>query len=431
MWRQRQKRLFKSVILGMMFAGYLAVAQGQMDGYASASYGFHKNPLYNYETVSDQVREGYLELNYTQPSAFNELRAGYVGGLMIFNRIGDRNYYEHRLNLGYALRMPAEGQNQRAAEGTDDDEGQQSDAPFQGKVFDVGLRLNARHDKEIYRTFDNIGLEVPLAFTWGAGSGTEFRLAHQAGVRRYYFLKELDNITDVLESRLTMDLRKGVGIAFFATTGLKRYTTDQIDTSQIETSTTTFTPGNKGKGKGGSGVSGQGVVKKKQLLVNSTTTSTYQVTLGLDVTGKWDGGTVSAGLLYRLNPKSQVRFLAQYANTSLLSQDIYNDSFSYGGPALKVSLKQRLPFNLELVVLGEAQRRKFLAPGLDLAGFTTSENRVDVRGQIDGTLSRTFPLNEALGIEVAFNCGTVRNQSDDAYNDYSLTFASVSIGMEF
>jgi hypothetical protein len=415
----------------MIFAGYLAAAQGQVDGYASASYGFHKNPLYNYETVSDQVREGYVELNYTQPSVLNQFSLGYIGGLMIFNQLGDRNFYEHRLNLGYTMKLPAGVQNLPAATGSEGNEGEESEAPFRGKVFDIGLRLNARHDREIYRTFDNIGLEVPLAYTWGAGSGTEIKLANQAGVRRYFFLPELNNITDAVDGRLSMVLGNPTEITFIATTGLKHYTTEQIDTSQIETATTVAAQGNKGKGKGGTGSSGQGSGKKKVILVNSSTTTTYQVTLGAAATWRWENGTLGAEFLYRFNPEAQVRFLTQYANTSLLTQDIYNDSFNYGGPALKLALKERLPFDLFVTILAEAQRKKFLAPALDLAGLETSSNRVDLHGRLDGTVSKTFPLSEAVILEITFSGGIARNQSADAYNDYALSYWSLGFGIGF
>lgn len=415
----------------MTLAGSLAAAQGQVDGYASASYGFHKNPLYNYETASDQVREGYLELTYVRPAPLNQFSLGYSGGLMIFNQLGDRNYYEHRLDLGYSVRFLAVRQNHVSAKRSGDDEEEEGEESFQGDVLDVRLRLGARHDRELFRTFDNIGLEVPLAFTWGAGSGTEFKLENQVGIRRYSFLPELNNVTDAVEGRLSMTLDKRTAIALFATAGLKHYITDQIDTSQIETATTAAAQGNKGKGKGGSGSSGQGSGKKKEILINSTTTTTYQLTLGAAATWKWENGTLGADLLYRFNPKAQVRFLAQYANSSLLTQDIYNDSFSYGGPTLKLALRQRLPFDLLVTVRAEAQRKKFLAPALDLAGLETSSNRVDLHGQLDGTVSRTFPLSEALDLEITFICGTARNQSDDAYNDYALSYCSLGIGIGF
>jgi hypothetical protein len=155
------------------------------------------------------------------------------------------------------------------------------------------------------------------------------------------------------------------------------------------------------------------------------------VTLGVTGTWRWESGNANVELLYRLNPKSQVRFLAQYANTSLLTQDIYNDSFSYGGPGLKIGLRQDLPYGLQLAVRGECQRKKILAPALDLTGIETSSNRVDLHGALEGTLSKTIPLNESITLEIAFNSGIARNKSDDAYNDYSLSFYSISVGVGY
>jgi hypothetical protein len=115
----------------------------------------------------------------------------------------------------------------------------------------------------------------------------------------------------------------------------------------------------------------------------------------------------------------------------MLNGDIYNDFFSYGGPEVKVGSHQALPFGIQLSVRTEMQRKKFLAPALDLDGYQTTANRVDVRGVAEGTLSRVFPLKNGVALELTLSGGASRNQSNDAYNDYSLFYYSGSVGIGF
>ena len=73
----------------------------QVSGYLSASYGYHSNPLANYEQGADRLVQNYLELAYERASGFSTFRAGYTGGLTLFSSLSDRTYYEQGLGLTY------------------------------------------------------------------------------------------------------------------------------------------------------------------------------------------------------------------------------------------------------------------------------------------------------------------------------------------
>lgn len=406
----------KSYLFFFGLIAFTALAWGQFNGYASGTYGFQSNPLYSYAMLSDQVKEGYWELNYAASSSKQEFTLGYVGGLMLFNRFVERNYYEQRLSFGYALRYPL----RKSIDSTDDAENDEE--KFRGNLLELGGKLSARHDKEAHQEFDNLGFDFSGAFAWGVGSGKEVKLVNQVSRRQYVYLAELDNVADVLHLRVTSAVAEGIQLGYFAAAGIKHYTTSQIDTTRVETGN----QGNKGKGRG---LGNPG--KAKQVLANSSTTNTYQISAGAALTWNWQGGGIEAEILYRYNPTTEIRFLAQYANTTLLSEDIYNDFFSYGGPEAKLSIHQALPLGIQLGVRTEMQRKKFLAPALDLDASQTASNRVDVRGILEGTLSRVFPLKNGVTLEISLNGGTSRNQSNDAYNDYSLYYYSASVGIGF
>lgn len=406
----------KSFLFCFGLIAFTALAWGQFNGYASGTYGFQSNPLYSYAMLSDQVKEGYWELNYAASSSKQEFTLGYVGGLMLFNRFVERNYYEQRLSFGYALRYPLRQSIDSADDGENDEE------KFRGNLLELGGKLSARHDKQAHQEFDNLGFDLSGAFTWGVGSGKEVKLVNQVSRRQYVYLAELDNVADVMHLRVTSAVAEGIQLGYFAAAGIKHYTTSQIDTTRVETGN----QGNKGKGRG-LGNSG----KAKQVLANSSTTNTYQISAGTALTWNWQGGGMEAEILYRYNPTTEIRFLAQYANTTLLSEDIYNDFFSYGGPEAKLGVHQALPLGIQLGVRTEMQRKKFLAPALDLDASQTASNRVDVRGVLEGTLSRVFPLKNGVTLEISLNGGSSRNQSNDAYNDYSLYYYSASVGIGF
>jgi hypothetical protein len=77
------------------------------------------------------------------------------------------------------------------------------------------------------------------------------------------------------------------------------------------------------------------------------------------------------------------------------------------------------------------QQKLFGAPALDLVGTKTADQRVDLRAFSELYISRYFNLSENLGMGVALSSGFVRNQSNDAYNDFSSYYISLSIGFGF
>ncbi|MFZ1705790.1 MAG: hypothetical protein WAT79_15695, partial [Saprospiraceae bacterium] len=126
-----------------------------------------------------------------------------------------------------------------------------------------------------------------------------------------------------------------------------------------------------------------------------------------------------------------VRYLAQYANTTFLTEDIYNDYFSYEGYEIKSQITQKLFYDIELKLDLSFQQKLFGAPALDLIGNKTADQRVDLRTFSELYISRYFNLSDNVGMGVALSSGFVRNQSNDAYNDFSAYYISLSIGFGF
>ncbi len=414
---RREKQSVRESAVAVLILLAASVVDAQVSGYASATYGYHSNPLSNYAGVSDQPLEGYCQLDYLGSSPFSDLKLGYVGGLMAFRDLAPRTYYEHRASVGIVRRYPyAEGH----AEG-------EEEGPFRGESFEFGGRVEARHDRAEYAQFDNWGAGLSGIYTWGAGTPSPVVLSNETGLRRYANVPELDNLTTLFSLRLGLGGSGGASYSLLGGAGIKHYLTSNVDTSIFQTVGGGASNGTgKGKGRGIFAGTGNG---KKDILVNASTVNTIQLNVGVAASWKWDGGSVESEVLYRMDPGSSTRILAQYANSTILSEDLYNDFFSHAGPEWKLTFRQKLPpgWSLSLDVL--AQRRKFLSPAFTIDGVQSASTRIDLHAGADISLTRSISVGENLSIDLGLAGGVLRNQSNDAYNDFSAYHYGVVVGL--
>jgi hypothetical protein len=217
--------------------------------------------------------------------------------------------------------------------------------------------------------------------------------------------------------------------SLFGGGGVKHYLTSKVDTTVFATAGASNSNGQaRGKGKGLLSGTGNG---KKDLLVNASSVNTLQLHVGAGGTWKWEGGSLESEALYRFDPGSSTRVLAQYTNSTMLSEDLYNDFFSHSGPEFTLALRQQLPPGLTLSLHATVQRRKYLSPAFTLEGVESAASRIDLHAGVDVSLSRSVALGESLNIEIGLSCGALRNQSNDAYNDFSVRHCSIVFGAGF
>lgn len=407
----------------------------QFTGYVSATYGHHQNPLYNYEELSDQLRQTYTELHHTTVWNSSFMKFSYVSGLMIFNRFTARNYYEHNLSGKYSIAFPTTPTPSDPSpvmpgdEEEDAGEVEESQVPddSSGSFLDVGLKIGARHDKTAYKEFDNIGSSASASYRFDISDDVFLRVSNTLDYRRYVYLSELSNLTDAVS--LQMGTASGHSLAWGIRTGvgLKHYTSSLFDTARFE-ATRTFFYKPAGKGKPGARIR---VPSSKLLLINSDSDNILQLSMGTYLTTSWSDGSAGVELLYRRNPGSPSRYLAQYVNTSILNEDIYNDHFSFEGPEVRVRFTQMLPLSLQSILTIEHQRKRFGAPAVSLLGEQCADNRIDLRHRVELYLSKYIELTDAIGMDVALGTEALRNQSNDAYNDFFVFQISASIGIGF
>ena len=407
---------------------------GQVSGFISASYGYDGNPLYNYDRVADWITQTYLEMNYEKEFTVSHLRIGYVGGLMLFRRLQSRNYYEHNISSRYSVRFKSHlDQFDSASVRSGAGGGQRSPghATMRDDSTDTYMEFaligQGRHDKRTFKDFDNYGVELDAAYRFMVSERFFLRIVNFVGYRNYAFLSELSNVHDVLVFELGNNAGSSLDVGLRIGGGMKHFTTSVYDTSRFEPQRT-YSESATGKGKGGAKLL---VPSAKEILTNTGPANAFQISPGFHLLKKWPHRSLGAECLYRFNLGTSTRYLAQYANTSILSEDIYNDHFSYEGPEVQATYKQTMLLGIQSVLTATLQRKKFGAPAFDLAGNKISDHRNDVRSSVDVYLSRYVHLSERMGLDISFGAGAVRNRSSDDYNDYSAFNVSLSLGLGF
>lgn len=413
----------------------VAETRAQFSGFISATTGYHQNPLYNYEQASDQLKQTYLELNYAKDFTASTLKFSYISGLMIFNKLTDRNYYEHNFLAQYGTVFQQHPQAMEGLPANDQDREEQEEEELEeqssndttGSFLNVALKVGARHDKSAFKEFDNLGssllalYRIPLGGTFYAG------LSNTLDYHRYVYLDELSNVTNTLAIQLGSKPSTSLTYGLRVGAGLKHFTSSLYDTTRFEPKRT-YVLKPAGKGKLGAKIK---VPSTKQILVNPESNNIAQFSGGTFLQLKWPDGSAGMEILYRRNPGSPSRYLAQYANTSILNEDIYNDHFSYEGPETQLRITQALPFGLQSILTLEHQQKKFGAPAVNLVGDQIAEHRLDRRSHVELYLSKYVELSESLGLDIALGSEVMRNQSNDDYNDYSLYHVSLSLGLGF
>lgn len=391
----------------------------QLSVYGSASYGYFQNPLYNYQDLPDQLKQTYTELSYSKSFAASKLNLNYIGGLVIFNRFEERNYYEHNFTTNYNIFFSKDNSDQESEENTIQDS--------VNNHLNFLLKIGGRHDKEAFKDFNNFGSSLSSSYKFMLNDNFYSALTNAFEYRDYSNITILSNITDVLKLQFGNKENKTFNYGLGLSGGFKYYIESVYDTSRFE-NIRSFTIKPSGKGKTGANIK---VPSNKEILISPQSNGTVQFIADVFAKTYWNTNSFQLNLLYRYNPNTLVRYLAQYANTTFLTEDIYNDFFAYEGFEINSRLIQKIFYDIEIRLDASFQQKKFGAPALELIGTQIADQRLDYRTFIETYISRYFNVSDNLGLGVAISSGFVRNQSNDAYNDFSGYYISFSLGLGF
>jgi hypothetical protein len=400
-----------SFLCGVTLCLLPGIVSAQISGYVSATRGYDKNPMCNSVSGSDQVTEGYFQFQYETEKRDPLFRLLYVGALMRFNALRDRDYYEHALSVLYAHSSNS------------------SEEDSSGRYFDLTTRIMTRHDREIAQDFNNTGIGCSASYKSIIGKSISIGFINDLQYRQYHYVEPLSNIIDVL----TVEAGNSRGSSFryggFISTGVKYYTNNEYDTTRF---VEPVTPGNNGNGKGkGLGNQNSSASGFKKTLFTVAENTSIQVTGGLVLWKTWEQASLGGHVLLRINPLWVTRYLANEAASTILTDDIYNDFMSYEGLELRLNGQCGLPLDLQVKCAFNLQQKKFNVPAISLDGVESTVNREDLRMSIEASISRNITLSEIFSIDAALNFHQVRNQSNDEYNDFSGHAVSLSVGLGF
>ena len=405
------------------------IAFAQFSGYLSSSYGYNANPLYNYAQAPDQLSQSYIELHHESDFDNSSLDLVYTGGLMVFNQFNERSYYEHSLAGRWGLT-------------TEEPEDERPEVDSTGAYLASELRFTARHDKNTFEVYDNTSGALNVSYRTMTNGSLFMRISNKAEYRSYKLVDELSNFTDILTLSLGSHVHDRVYFETFLSAGVKHYTTTLNDTSTYETiestgsgtGTVTGTGHGNGKGNGNSGGSSgsaPGFVKKQHLYVTPESNTSWQYVAGAILGKQWATSTATLAFLYRYNPTTTVRYVAQYVSTSTLSEDIYNDHFAYEGAEAGFTFSQSLPKRITAALHFQWAGRTYGAPALSLDGVQVATQRKDNHAALELTLSKGFTIAEGVELEVNLTGNATRNSSNDEYNDYSGSAVAVGVAVGF
>jgi hypothetical protein len=432
-------RAFTAALLLLTVCG---TGRAQLSGYSSVGFGYQQNPLSDYERLSDEVKQGYLELNYERELPHSSFGLQYIGGLMMFKRFEGRNFYEHSLSGVYRLRFNDENQDESTADSsarsesdttataeTEAEEQQgQSVSDSTATYLDLGAKLIARHDKLAYDEFDNQALALSASYRSPLGEHLYGRIGNTFILRSYPNVTTLSNFNNLVTAEIGVTSETNLVYGFMLSGGFKYYTASTYDTTRFGGS---GGPAQNppGKGKAGGNIPGS---PAKQILLKPQNNGTVQFLGSVFLRKDWSSKrSFLSSLAYRWTARSAVRYLAQQASASLVGDDIYNDFFSYEGPELRMRLTSELVSKIQMILEAGLIHKQFAAHALSLSGEELASHRTDLRTSTELYLSRSFELQNGWGVDVFVDAGFVRNQSNDSYNDHSGYSVSAGLGIGF
>lgn len=422
--------------------------------YTSLSSGYHSNPLYNYQRESDQLRQIYVESGYRRATSVSLIDLRYVGGYLQFNRFTDRTYYEHSLTIRYsrqfapgiatpnsaATDMPSlhingagseDSTETQSADNSQEEEMEEDtwNEDGRGTLLELTVRPSARHDREMYKEFDNAGVDISTGIRTLISDKYTADAENIAGFRQYNFLTDLSNMVEQVRLRAGVLISPSVETGLQVWGGIKKYFRISYDTSRFEESESYVVVLSKVyQGKQLIRIDTSYEPSVKTVVKRPSNNLMLQIAPGAYGNAKWEGGNFFTTASYRFNAPTSLHALVLNVQSRSLNEDLYNDHFSYNGPDVQMELHQIFPFNIQVALSVDWSIRRFEYPAFDLAGYAVSSQRTDTRSSTDIYIARSFPVSERLSLECAIGMNFMRNRSNDAYNDYSLSSISLIIG---
>jgi hypothetical protein len=398
---------------------------GQMNMYNSTSMGFDRNAQFNYMKSGDQIKTNYLELNYILDTETTLTSISYISGLQLYNNFYTRNYYEHSLTAGYQWKFLSEKKEEHEQEIQDSIETLNEEADeaedSTDSYLDIFTKGGIRHDKSEFKEFDNSRVAMVASFRFPVYNNINLRITNSIEYRRYTYLPELSNVLENIIFQFGNDFGDTFNYSISAAFGSKMFIVPFSDTTLFES----LLPGDitmlikkipTGSGKE-ERIDTSFILSSRKL--NEKTSADNLASLVITVENKWNPVTFFCSAGYRVKISDGARFLGHYANTQILTEDIYNDAFDSEGAIFDLRFTFPLIWGIKTIINPTVVTKNYNNAALNLEGQIINIQRKDITSSVDFILSRQFILSGSLTADLYINYTLNRNQSNDEYNNYS------------
>jgi hypothetical protein len=461
------KLLFNNIVYLFAFGTMPLLAQ--TSGFASVGHGYYSNPLYNYQHRGDQIQSGYGELNYLKQDTSSSFETHYAGGLSLFHQQFTRTYYEHSLSSRYVITWKTpnhkkdlkfnpvpvatlpdssdslekknnadhdsvdvkEEDSQNLAKTIESDlsnDVENEEDTFEnvtdttGKYLSSKIIFSNRIDRRDYHTYNNWSVSAECLYKLPVFDNYFLRLIEQPLYRSYPYQNDLSHVANSFIVLLNFSFGEVYETGFSLASGVKYYTNATTPEPIYNMDSTITRQG------GGRTVTYDSTIVG--YLSDSTRTIT-QFVLQYYIAKKWESGNIWAEVVYRINPKQSVRQFLPDSTFSSLTDDLYNEEFSYEGAAATIRLNQTIENFANCLFTVSASQKKYSAEAFDIRGNEKGKKRRDIVWECEMYCSHFFSLSPNFGVETYVDAQYVRNQSNDEYNDFSSWSLSAGLGIGF
>lgn len=343
---------------------------------------YNDNINSNYESLSDEVSEFFMESSYSFPMKNKSFEIYYEGSFNYFRRNVNRTFHEHSAGLVYS-------------------------SSFGKKLnssFNTGASYHLSLNRDEYTYLDYNGASAFAEYRTYVSK----RVSWQAGYSFNYFsyneLPDFDNFQNYVSTSIKGFLPSRTTLGFETGFGIKTYI------NPLTSST----------------VSGMGPGRHKM----GNSSALGESVMRLDISGKISqaifdktGASISAG--YTKNLISSERYLVSGNVTG--NDNEFDDEYSFEGPFTEASFTQRFPWNMAAVISGSYQQRYFIdRPAYDLNENIISDQRTD---KVTGASVQFIKNFTNFGIRLVYSF--VHNSSSDQYYNFKNNIFSLELGAGF
>jgi hypothetical protein len=359
---------------------------------------FNDNINSNYQSLSDEVSELFLDGSYDFSSKYRNLELYYEGSLSYFNRNVSRTYHEHSAGLNYSNSF---GKNSNSS-------------------LSLGASYRISLNRDDYSYLDYSKASAFAKFKTYVSKRVQWQIGYVFDYFNYNEISDLNDVQNYVYTSFTGFLPSRTSLGIETGFGMKNY----VNSFSAVTNTT----GINGMGgmdfMGGNG-SGMGGYR-----MGSSSTGTDRNVMKLDITGKisqsiFDRTGLSFTAGYSKNLKSDERFLISGNVTG--SNNVFDDEYSFEGPFVESSLTQRFPWNVAAVISAGYQNRIYVdRPAYDLNENILSNERTDKVFTASLQITRNF---RNFGISLVYS--HINNSTNDAYYNFENNIISLELGAGF